>query len=391
MEHNYYRVWTEIDLDAIRSNILSIEEIYKDVPDLKFCAVIKADGYGHGAVQIAEYIDDITDFYAVATLPEAVELRTSGVSKPILILGFLHTGFAPCAIENDISLTVFDVQTAEKLSAAAQNAGRDVKIHIKIDTGMSRIGFVPDEGLAEKILYISHLPGIQIEGIFTHFFSADDDISKDDLASARGQFEKFSRVCKELDEAGLHIPVKHCSNSAAATRLPGFHMDMVRLGISIYGLYPSEYVDEIKLTGALSMKSHVSMVKTVPAGTTVGYGATFTAERETVLATIPVGYADGYMRLLSNKADVLIGGKRARIAGRVCMDQFMVDVTDLGPVKEGDEVILIGKSGEEEITADELAGICGTIGYEFTCQINKRVPRVYYAGGRLIACRDHFA
>lgn len=381
MSLNYYRVWAEIDLDAIRSNILSLEKIYSNVNGLKFCAVIKADGYGHGAVRIAEYISDITDFFAVATLPEALELRRAGITKPVLILGFLHPMFAAEAIENDISLTVFDTETAKALSAAAEEAGREAKIHIKIDTGMSRIGFAPCRASIAEVLEISRLPGIKTEGIFTHFFSADDDITKDNLATTREQFEKFDRICAALSASGLDIPIKHCSNSAAATRLPEFHKDMVRLGISIYGLYPSPYVNEISLRPALSMKSHVVMVKEIQPGTTVGYGAAFTASRPTKVATIPAGYADGYMRLLSNKADVLINGRRARIIGRVCMDQLMADVTDIGSVCRGDEVVLIGKSGTEEITADELACLCGTIGYEFTCQINKRVPRIYKKSG----------
>lgn len=380
----YYRVWADIDLDAVRENIKNIQKGLKD--GTKTCAVIKADGYGHGAVPIARKIRDMVDFFAVATIDEAINLRLHNIKNPILIIGYVHPANTITAIRNDIRLTVFDLDTALKIAEAARDIGKSAKIHIKIDTGMSRIGFRPCDESIQIIKKIAENEWLEVEGIFTHFFNADSD----DQSSAYKQLDEFSSFCDLLSDQGVNFAIRHCSNSAAATVMPEANMDMVRLGISIYGLYPSEYIDQIKLRSALSLKSHVVMVKNISAGTTVGYGATFTADKDMTIATIPVGYADGYFRSLSNKGTVLINGRRAPIIGRICMDQFMVDVTDIPDVRQGSEVTLIGKCGDDEITMEEISELAGSFNYEFACDIGKRVPRVYYSGGAEIGTKDYF-
>ena len=386
METNYiyYRVWAEIDLDAIRENVLNIQKGLKE--GTKTCAVIKTDGYGHGAVPIAKKLKNDVDFFAVATFDEATNLRNHDIEQPILCLGYIHVENIMYAVRGQIRMTVFDVEMAERINEFARDCGGTAKVHIKIDTGMSRIGFAPTEESLDMIGKIYSMENIEVEGIFTHFFASDSD----DLTSAYRQFEKFKWVCDSLEKRGVHIPVKHCSNSAAATVMPEANMDMVRLGISIYGLYPSEHVHQIELRPALSLHSHVVMVKTIEKGASVSYGATFVAERETRVATIPVGYGDGYFRCLSNKGYVLINGKKAPIIGRVCMDQFMVDVTDIPDVERDTRVTLIGKDGDAEITMEEISELAGSFNYEFACDIGKRVPRIFYSDGEEICDKDYF-
>jgi len=386
MDNNYIysRVMARVDLDAVRENVQNIRNGL--TPGTKTCAVIKADGYGHGAIPIARRLKDLVDFFAVATIDEALNLRLHNVKLPILILGLVHQSNTISAIRNDIRLTVSDTDYAEKIAEHARYIGKPVRVHIKIDTGMSRIGFAPDERSIDEIEKICRTEGIKAEGIFTHFYNADSG----DLTSTYDQFEKFRWVIDELEKRGITFSIRHCSNSAAATLMPEANMDMVRLGISIYGLYPSEYVHQITLKPAMSIISHISMVKEIEPGTSVGYGATFTAERRTAVATVPVGYADGYFRSLSNKGYVLIHGQKAPIIGRICMDQFMVDVTDIAEVRNDDEVVLIGKSGEKEITMEELSELAGSFNYEFACDVGKRVPRVYYADGSEYATKDYF-
>ncbi len=380
----YFRLWADIDLSAVRENIQNIQARLK--PGVKSCAVIKADAYGHGAVEVAHAIDDIVDFFAVATIDEAMELRGNGFTKPILILGYVHPSMYEIAVEHEIRLPVFDYETAVEISEAAAKAGRAAQIHIKIDTGMSRIGFRPSASSVESVIKINNLPGIEIEGIFTHFANSDDKTPD----KALKQLDIFKAFIAELEANNLSIPVKHCANSAAATYLRDADMDMVRLGISIYGLYPSQYIHQIELKPALSLKSHVVMVKTIPAGTSVGYGSTWTAGQKSVIATIPVGYADGYFRSLSNKGYVLINGSRYPVVGRVCMDQILVDVTDKPDVKRGDEVVLIGTSGDLTITTEEIADLAGSFNYEFVCGLTRRVARKYYIDGKLSGIRDEF-
>lgn len=373
MENNNFRVRADIDLDAIRKNIRSINRGLRK--GTKTCAVIKANGYGHGAVQVAEKITDLVDFFAVATIDEALKLREHHITLPILVLGYVHHSMNEAAVKKDIRLTVYDYDMAKKISEAAKIARKTAKIHIKLDTGMSRIGFPANKESIAEIKRIQNLPNIEIEGLFTHLFAADER-SK---ASAMKQIMMFGEFGNDLSKAGVDIPIKHCSNSAAAINLSLANFDMVRLGIAMYGLYPSKYVKSIPLKPAMSLKSHITMVKTIKAGCSVSYGATWTADKDTVVATVPVGYADGYMRILSNKGYVLIHGKKAPIIGRICMDQLMVDVTKISKVKQFEEVVLIGKQKDAEITAEEIAELADTINYEIVCAVSERVPRVYHS------------
>ena len=373
MENNCFRVCADIDLDAIRKNIKAVNRGLRK--GTKTCAVVKANGYGHGAVQIAEKITDLVDFFAVATIEEALKLRAHHITLPILVLGYVHHSMNEAAVKNDVRLTVYDYDMAKKISDAAKIVRKNAKIHIKLDTGMSRIGFPLGPDTIAEIKRIQKLPNIEIEGLFTHLFAADER-SK---ASAMKQILNFGEFFKDLSKAGIEIPIKHCSNSAAAINLSLANFDMVRLGIAMYGLYPSKYVKSIPLKPAMSLKSHITMVKTIKAGTSVSYGATWTADKDTVVATVPVGYADGYMRILSNKGYVLIHGKKAPIIGRVCMDQLMVDVTKINKVKQFEEVVLLGKQKDASITAEEIAELADTINYEIVCAVSERVPRIYHS------------
>ena len=384
MKNNFFRICADVDLSAIRTNIINMKKGLKAGTGV--CCVIKADGYGHGAVPIARAVDDLTDFYAVAALEEALNLRANGIDRPILILGYIHPDGFKDAIKNDIRLTVFDFETAQLVSEAAKAIDSDAKIHIKIDTGMSRIGFFPTAESAGIIKEISALPGIEIEGIFTHFYASDSA----DKTSALEQVEKFNNFCGVLEEKGVNIPIKHCSNSAAAISMPEANLDMVRLGIAMYGLYPSDDVHELELVPALSLKSHIVMVKEIPAGTSVGYGGTYTAAGPVKVATVPVGYADGYFRLLSNKGYVLINGCTAPIIGRICMDQFMVNVSSVPDVSRGDEVILVGSSEDKTVTMEEISALAGSFNYEFACDIGKRVPRRYFLDGKQVGVKEYF-
>lgn len=366
--------WAEVDLSAIAHNFREIRRITK--PGTKIMAVVKANAYGHGAPEVSKTVlQEGADWLGVAILNEARELRNAGITAPVLILGYTPPEQLPGVVELGVSQTVYSWETAKILSDAAQSLHKTAKIHIKIDTGMTRLGFAPTDESADIIARIHQLPNMKIEGIWTHFAVADIT----DKEFSRTQFTRFAGFIENLERLGVHIPLKHACNSAGIIDLPDFHMDLVRPGISLYGLYPSDEVDKskIQLRPAMSLKARLAYVKPVTAGATVSYGRTFTVEKDTVIATIPVGYADGYTRLLSNKAQVLIRGRRAPVAGRVCMDQFMADVGHIGGVACGDEVVLIGRQGDEEITADELAGLLGTINYEITCMIGARVPRIY--------------
>lgn len=369
----YDRTYVEIDLNAIRHNISEEKKFVGK--DVKIMAIIKADAYGHGDCEVAEVLRDLVDAYGVAIPEEALPLRERGVRKMILILGYTGSDWFEDIIENDISQTVYNYEMARKLSDAACRLDKKARIHIKIDTGMSRIGFMPVKDNIEVIHSISELPGLEIEGIFTHFARADEKTPD----AAREPFEKYMMFVSELENRGIYIPVKHVANSAAILQFPDSCLDMVRSGISTYGLYPSENVqkDNIYLKPALQWKSVVSFVKWIHSGTSVSYGGTFVAKRDTKVATIPVGYADGVRRELSGKGKVLIRGQYAPIIGRVCMDQFMVDVTHIDPVLEGDEVTLIGRDGEHAISVEEVAELSHSFNYEYICGISKRVPRKY--------------
>jgi alanine racemase len=384
----YNRVHAVVDLDAIRHNMDSMHDMIS--PDTKMMAVIKADAYGHGAVKTALAIDDLDYLfgYAVATVEEGMILRRHGITKPILVLGYAFCDQYEEMIRNEIRPTVFTSRMAHELSETAASIGLDCKIHFAVDTGMGRIGYQANEESADEMAQLSKLPHIVVEGIFTHFARADEK----EKTAALGQLGEFKTMIEMLKCRGLDIPICHCSNSAGIVELPSANMDLVRAGITMYGLWPSAEVDKsrIDLKPALSLVTHVAYVKRLPAGRPISYGGTYVTDSERIIATIPVGYADGYARSLSNKGDVLIHGKRAKICGRVCMDQFMVDVTDIPDVKTLDEVVLIGRMGDEEITMEEVGELSGRFNYEFVCDLGKRIPRIYKHEGKIIGALDHF-
>lgn len=376
----FERVKAVVSLDAIAHNF---EEMKKNIADgTKIVAVIKADGYGHGAEAIARLIEGYEYIwgFAAATAEEAIQLKNAGVKKPVLILGLVFEEYFQELIQKEVRMTVCDYDMAKALSEEAVRQGRQVHIHIGLDTGMSRIGFADKPESVEEIKRIAALSNIEIEGMFTHFARADET----DKSPAEDQLKRYLAFVELLEKAGVQIPLKHCSNSAGIIRMPEANLNMVRAGITIYGIYPSAEVerDIVKLLPAMELKSHVSFVKDLPAGTAISYGGTFASETDLRVATIPVGYADGYPRTLSNKGWVLIHGQKAPIIGRICMDQFMVDVTHIADVKHGDEVTLIGRDGDECIHIDELGDLSGRFSYEFACDISKRVPRVYIKDGR---------
>lgn len=384
-EDNYYRVYAQIDLDAVYRNTENLKKNTK--PGTGLTAVIKTDGYGHGAVPVAYKINNLVDSYAVATIDEAINLISHNVTKPIYIIGFTHKSRVMDAIKNKIRLTVYDYELAEEISGQASLENK-AYIHIKLDTGMNRIGFIPGKETIETIKRISLLPNIELEGIFTHFSCSDEK----DKNSANLQLQTFLDVVKELEEAGISFPIKHTSNSAAIIDIKEANLTTVRAGISLYGLYPSNEVEKenVKLYPALSLKSHIIHLKEIEKGCGISYGSTFITERKTKVATIPVGYGDGYPRSLSSKGFVLVRGERAPIMGRVCMDQFMVDVTDINGVCNGDEVVLVGSQGADEITVDELSEISNRFPYEFVCDLGKRIPRVYISDEKVVCMKDYF-
>ena len=386
---SYQLVWAEVDLDAIWENMVHMKENIAE--DTKILAVIKTDGYGHGGVPIAKMLEQL-DFmfgYAAATYEEAHVLREAGVKKPILILGYTFPYCYEELIREEIRPAVYRRDTVEELVAAAAKVGQKAKVHIKVDTGMGRIGITPDEEGLEFVRFLMGHPELEVEGIFTHFAKSDEE----DKTSAYHQLALFQNFIDRIQtELGLTIPVKHCSNSAAILEMPQANMDMVRAGITTYGLYPSEEVskDIVPLRAAMSLYSHIVYCKTIHAGQSVSYGGLFTAQKDTRGATIPVGYGDGYPRSLSGKGYVLIRGKKAPILGRVCMDQFMVDISEIPGVMEGDKVTLLGVDGTERITAEELGELSGRFNYEFFCDLGKRIPRVYRQHGEITEVRDYF-
>ena len=384
--NQYYRVYAAIDLDAVCHNISEIKKLVG--PDTKIMPVIKADGYGHGAVPVAKALNKIgVDGFAVAIIEEGIALRKQGITKPILILGYTSEYQYASLIQHEIEQTVFSYEMAEAISKFAVTMKKEARIHIKVDTGMNRIGFKPTEESVGQVQRIQKLPNIKIQGIFTHFACADEE----DKTSARYQKELFDQFVSKIEEKGIEIPVKHVSNSAAIMDLRECRMDMVRSGIITYGLYPSEEVDKsaIDLKPALSLISHVIHVKEVGPGEGVSYGSTFVTDRKTRIATIPVGYADGYPRALSSRGRVIIRGQYAPIIGRICMDQFMVDVTDIEGVSVMDRVTLVGTEGDKNISVEEAADLAGSFNYEFVCGIGKRVPRVYFQDGKAKEALDY--
>lgn len=383
--NKYARVQAEINLDTIRENVKEIKGLLKN--GTKFMAIIKADGYGHGAISIAHALNDHVDGFGVATIREAENLRNAGIDKMILVLSFTFFEYYDLVVKYDISQTIFSYEAALKLDEEAKKQGKKAKIHLKIDTGMGRIGFKDNEDSLDVIRKISDLEHIEIEGIFTHFASSD---SKDKL-SVNEQLTRFVKFVRLLEEMGVKIPIHHVSNSAAIIDHPEANFDMVRAGIITYGLYPSDEVlkERLRIHPALSLRSHVIFVKEVEEGAGISYGSTFVTPKKMKIATLPVGYADGFPRKLSNKGYVLIHGQKAKVLGRVCMDQTMVDVTEIPDVKVGDKVTIIGKNRDACITVEELAEMTDTINYEFVCNLTKRVPRIYLEDGKVIASMDY--
>ena len=366
-----------IDLDAMDCNLSAIRQ----KAGCKVMAVIKADAYGHGAVPVARHLENKADFFGVANIAEAMELRRSGIQTPILILGHTPRRAYPELIENHIRPTLFRLDDALALSEEAARLGVTVPFHFAVDTGMSRIGFQADEEGADLCAQIAALPGLQAEGLFSHYATSDEA----DLTRAQAQGALFDRFLEMLSQRGVKPELVHLSNSGGIMNFSR-HYNMVRAGIILYGCYPSGDVDSTKLPilPVLSWHSHITFVKTLPAGREVGYGGTYTTTAPTRIATIPVGYADGYRRSLSGKFHVLIRGQKAPILGRVCMDQFMVDVTHIPEARADDEVVLIGQSGEETITLDEISQAAGVINYEFLCSLHQRLPRYYLKNGNLV-------
>lgn len=367
------RTYAEVNLQAVRHNI---EEARKNIKsDTKIMAIVKANAYGHGAVPVSKALISQVDAYGVAMIEEALELRDAGINKMILILGYTGEEWYEELVKHCISQTIYTYDMAKKLSDVAVSFGKQTPIHIKIDTGMGRIGFAPTEESLDIVEKISHLPGVFIEGIFTHFARADEKT----IEAAKEPFARYMQFVQELEKKGIRIPIRHVSNSASIISFPEANLDMVRSGITTYGLYPSEDVPKeiLKLQPAMSWKSKISFVKPIEPGTSISYGGTFTAEKPMIVATVPVGYADGMKRDLSGKGRVLIHGQYAQILGRVCMDQFMIDVTDISNVKMGDTVTIFGKDGDKCIPVEEIAELSHSFNYEFVCSISKRVPRKY--------------
>jgi alanine racemase len=382
MEYKLNRAWAEINLDNIAHNVREIKRITNKKTEIM--GVVKADAYGHGVMETARtLLDNGVTRLAVSMLDEAIQLRQSGFRVPILILSYTDPRRAEEIILNDVTQTVFSMDLAEALSAAAVKLGRSVKIHIKIDTGMTRVGFMPGYSAVKNVVNISRLPGIIIEGLFTHFASADEK----DKTYTYMQFEQFMSICSELSRIGVHIPIKHVCNSAAIIEFPEMHLDMIRPGIILYGLYPSNDVnkEEISLKPAMMLKADIILVKDVEKGTPISYGGVFITKKDSRIATIPIGYADGYSRVLNGKGMVLVNGEPAPVVGRICMDQCMIDVTDLkSEVKVGDEVVIFGKQGSREIKVEDLASQIGTVNYEVVCIVGKRIPRVYLKDGKIV-------
>ena len=374
---NFDSTRVKIDLDAISDNFNAIRAKAK-VPVM---AVIKADAYGHGAIQVARLLQDRAAFFGVSSMLEAMELRQAGLTNPILILGHTPVKAFPTAIRQGIRPTIFRYEDAVALSEAAVAAGISAPFHLAVDTGMSRIGFQVTEEAADLCAAIAELPGLVPEGIFSHFATADSA----DLSRSREQAKRFDAFCGMLKVRGVDIAIRHLNNSAGIMNFDT-HYEMVRAGIVTYGMYPSDEVSPelLALKPALQFYSKVTFVKTLPAGREISYGGTFVTTKDTLVATVPVGYADGYRRNLSGKFYCLIHGKRAPILGRICMDQMMVDVSDIPETRPGDRVTLVGTDGDETITMEAIAAAADSFNYEFVCGISRRVPRIYVSGGQKV-------
>ena len=384
----YSRVCARVNLDAIEYNM---EMMRRNLhPDTKMIAVVKTDAYGHGAVQVGRILEprDYVWGYAVATADEALFMREHDLMKPILVLGCVFPEQRRDMIERGIRVTCYTEEMAQDLSNLAVEMGKKAYVHIKLDTGMGRLGFLINEENAEIIRRIASMPNLVMEGMYTHFAKADET----DKTFTQKQIEKYQWMRQALTDRGVNFEFYHCSNSAGIIDMKEANMDLARAGISTYGMYPSEEVvkENVPLKPAMELISHVTHVKWVEKGATISYGATYVADSPRKIATIPVGYGDGYPRSLSNKGAVLIHGRRAPICGRICMDQFMVDVTDIEDVKFGDKVVLVGFDGEEHIPVEELSDLSGRFNYEFVCCLSKRIPREYLRNGEVVKQIDYF-
>lgn len=372
----YHRCFATVDLSAIEHNLAQLQK--RMAPGVKSMAVVKANGYGHGGVRVALHLEAKVDYFAVACLEEALELRAGGVKKPVLILSYTDPSCYDALIRNDLTAYMDNESQAQKLGAAAVAAGKTVKIHVGVDTGMGRIGLPDTQEGASVIQRISQIPGLALEGLFTHYACADCR----DKTDKNRQTARFRAFLEKLDALNVQIPIKHICNSAG-TMEPDVQYDMCRLGIAMYGIYPSQEMDRstVDLRPAMEVVSHVIEVKTVPAGTQISYGHLYTADRERRIATVSIGYADGYNRCMTEGGYVLIHGRKAPVTGRVCMDMIMVDVTDIPQVTVGDPAVILGKSGDAEITAEQLGSLCHSFPYEVLCNFMPRVYRVYCQNG----------
>jgi len=369
-------VWAEVDLKAIAHNIRELRRITN--PKARFMAIVKANAYGHGIIEVArQSLENGAEALGVANIEEGIQLRKAGINAPVLIFGYTSPVHAKKLIEFDLTQTVYSYETSRALSEALSAYGKKIKVHIKVDTGMGRLGLlrgIKDNSVSE-VESISRLPMLELEGIYTHFATAD----KSDRSYAGKQFEIFMDFLNQLRIAGLEIPVTHAANSAAIINMPETHLDMVRAGISIYGLYTSEEVDRsiIKLKPAMALKTKIIHLKKVPAGFKISYGTTYETEKPTTIATVSIGYADGLNRLLSSKGRMLVCGHSAPIVGRICMDLTMLDVGNIPEIAIGEEVVVFGRQGNASISVDEIASTINTINYEVVSTIMERVPRIY--------------
>ena len=378
-------VWAEIDLDILANNMRNIKKL---AGDKEVMAVVKADAYGHGALDVAPcLLENGASRLAVAMLTEAVELRNNNITAPIMILGYTPLYLGEELINYDIEQTIYDLDYAKELSALAISLNKKAKVHIALDTGMGRIGFLPTYENFNAIGEICSLDGLDVIGIFTHFSSSDEK----DKDYTQYQFNQIYDFIDKLESEGINIPLKHASNSAAIIDLPNTYLDAVRAGIILYGYYPSNEVEKenLSIKPALTLKARIAHVKELESGMYISYNRTFKTSRKSKIATIPIGYADGYIRTLKHEAKVIVNGQLAPIVGNICMDQFMIDVTDIDDVKSGDEVILLGESNGIKFNADDLAKCMNSINYEVLCLLKKRVPRAYIKNGKIIHVKNN--
>ncbi len=375
----FHRSFAKIDLSAIRDNFVALKAC---IPEgTKTMAIVKANAYGHGAIRVAKVLENMADYFAVADIQEALELRENGIKNPILILSYTSSYHYEELIDNGIISTVYSLNDALKLSHIAVEMNKKALVHIAVDTGMNRIGLKDTEESADIIKRISGLSNIVIDGVFTHFASADCK----DKTFMHIQQQRFDKFIEALESRGLDIPVKHCCNSAAIID-SDCHYDMVRMGIALYGLYPSDEVmaERVELKPAMEVVSRIIHIKDVEAGEGIGYGHAYVTPEKRRIATVCIGYADGYNRAFSNKGVVLVGGRRANVVGRVCMDQIMIDITGIDDASVGDRVIIMGEDKGGKITAEELGEMCGSFNYEMICTFMPRVNKIYYENGEIV-------